>query len=93
MISSEKEYLARIRVVMKNRRIAIGFKQKEAAKRSGVNLFTLQRFEQKGDISLENLFRLLHVYNMDRRIISSFEDMSWWSVDELERAETKKKVR
>ena len=93
MISSEKEYMERIRVVLKNRRIGLGLKQSDAAKRSGVSLSTLRIFEQKGQISLEHLLMLLHVYNMDLRVVKCFEDMSWWSVDELERAETKKTVR
>ncbi|NLG19102.1 MAG: helix-turn-helix domain-containing protein [Fibrobacter sp.] len=93
MISFEKEYLERIRVVLKTRRIALGLKQSDASNRSGVNLNTLRHFEQKGQISFENLLRLLHVYNMDLRIVKCFEDMSWWSVDELERAEDKKTVR
>ena len=93
MIAPEKEYLERIRVVMKRRRIALALKQNEAAMRSGVNLNTLRHFEQKGEISLENLLRLMNVYTMDVRIVRCVEDMSWWSVVELENAEKKKTVR
>jgi transcriptional regulator with XRE-family HTH domain len=93
MTSFEKEYLERVRVVMKSRRIALGLKQSDAATRSGVNLNTLRHFEQKGQISFENLLRLLHVYGMVLRVVKCLEDMSWWSVDELERAEEKKTVR
>ena len=93
MIAPEKEYLERIRVVMKRRRIALGFKQNEAAIRSGVNLSTLRHFEQKGEISLENLLRLMNVYMMDVRMMRCVEDISWWSVEELENAEKKKSVR
>ena len=93
MIAIEKEYLERIRVVMKRRRIALSLKQSDASRRSGINLSTLRYFEQHGEISLENLLRLMNVYGMDSRIIRCFEDMSWWSVDELKNAENKKKVR
>jgi hypothetical protein len=93
MKTSEKEYLERIRVVMKRRRIALALKQNDAAVQSGVNLNTLRHFEQKGEISLENLLCLMHVYKMDLRMVRSIEDMSWWSVDELENAERKKTVR
>jgi transcriptional regulator with XRE-family HTH domain len=78
---------------MKRRRIALGFKQNEAAIRSGVNLSTLRHFEQKGEISLENLLRLMNVYMMDVRMMRCVEDISWWSVEELENAEKKKTVR
>lgn len=93
MISPEKEYLERIRVVMKRRRIALAFKQSDAAARSGVNLNTLRHFEQKGEISLENILRLMHVYKMDIRTVRCIEDMGWWSVGELENAEKKRTVR
>jgi transcriptional regulator with XRE-family HTH domain len=93
MISPEKEYLERIRIIMKRRRIALRLKQSDSAKRSGVNINTLRHFEQSGEISLENLLRLMNVYKMDLRIVQCFEDMSWWSIDELKNAEEKKTVR
>lgn len=93
MIAPEKEYLERIRVVLKRRRVSLSLKQSDAAKQSGVNINTLRHFEQSGEISLENLLRLLYVYKMDMRLMRFIEDMSWWSVDELENAETKKTVR
>lgn len=93
MLSATKEYLERVRLLMKDRRIALSIKQKDAAEKSGVNIRTLQHFEQTGEISFENLIRLFHLYKMDRKVISCIEDRSWWSVDELERAENKSKVR
>jgi transcriptional regulator with XRE-family HTH domain len=93
MIAPEKEYLERIRVVMKRRRVALSLKQSEAARKSGVNISSLRHFEQKGEISLEHFLMLLHAYTMDTRIVRSIEDMSWWSVDELEKAERKRTVR
>lgn len=93
MISATKEYLERVRLLMKDRRIALSLKQKDAAEKSGVNIRTLQHFEQTGEISFENLIKLFGIYKMDRKVISSIEDRSWWTVDELERAEKKSKVR
>jgi transcriptional regulator with XRE-family HTH domain len=78
---------------MKARRIALSLKQKNAAERSGVNLRTLQYFEQKGEISFENLLKLMVLYRMDKRVIMCIEDRTWWTVEELERSETKSKVR
>jgi hypothetical protein len=93
MIAPEKECLERIRNIMKKRRVALSLKQSDAARMSGVNINTLRHFEQKGEISLENLLMLMHVYQMDDRLVHSIEDMSWWSVGELEKAEQKKTVR
>lgn len=45
-------------------RKAAGYSQAELAKRSGVSLGSLKRFEQTGRISLENLLRL--GYLLDR---------------------------
>jgi hypothetical protein len=93
MLSATKEYLERVRSVMKDRRIALSLKQKDAADKSGVNIRTLQHFEQTGEVSFENLIRLFHLYKMDRKVISCIEDRTWWTVDELEKAEKKSKVR
>ncbi|OHX66714.1 helix-turn-helix domain-containing protein [Flammeovirga pacifica] len=38
------------------------YSQEELAKRSGVSLGSLKRFESTGKISLESLLRLMHVF-------------------------------
>lgn len=93
MKSLEKEYLLLIRDLFKDRRIAIGLKQVEAASRSGVNISTLRLFEKNGQISLINLLKISVLYKMDRRLVESVTDRSWWSIAELERAERFKTVR
>ena len=93
MISIEKEYLLQIRDLFKDRRIALGLKQVEAASRSGVNIATLRLFEKSGQISLSNLLKISVLYKMDRRLMVSVTDRSWWSITELERAERFKTVR
>lgn len=93
MISAQKEYLLRIRDLMKNRRVAVALKQSEAAARAGIKLRTVQHFEQTGEISLEKLIKLLIAYRMDPKFIASLEDRSWWTLEEIERAETKRTVR
>lgn len=40
-----------------------GWSQVEFARRSGVSLGSLKRFEQRGQISLKNLLALAHVLN------------------------------
>ena len=93
MISIEKEYLLEIRDLFKDRRIAMGLKQVEAASRSGVNISTLRLFEKSGQVSLSNLLKISVVYKMDRRLLESLTDRRWWSIKELERAERFNTVR
>lgn len=40
-----------------------GYTQAELAKRSGVSLGSIKRFELSGQISLESLLKLLHILN------------------------------
>lgn len=87
------ENLEKINILLKERRVVMNLTQKEVALRSGVNLRTLQHFEQKGDISLMNFLKLMGVYRMDERFIKSMEDRSWWTLEQLERAEKRKRAR
>ncbi|OGJ86782.1 MAG: hypothetical protein A2268_14010 [Candidatus Raymondbacteria bacterium RifOxyA12_full_50_37] len=93
MISAQKEYLRRIRDCLKERRIALSLKQSDAAEKAGLRLRTLRQYEQTGKISFDKLLKLLAVYRMDSRVLSCIEDRTWWSIEELERAETGKRVR
>jgi DNA-binding XRE family transcriptional regulator len=78
---------------MKERRIALSLKQEDAANRAGINLRTFQYFEQTGKINLSKLLKLFILYRMDTRIINCIVDRSWWTLEELERSESRKKVR
>lgn len=91
--SLSTENLEKIRNVLKERRIVINMTQKEAALKSGVKLRTIQHFEQKGDISLINLLKLMSVYRMDERLMKCLEDRTWWTIEQLERAEKRKRAR
>lgn len=93
MISREKEHQERVRALMKERRISLKLKQIDAAKRSGVNVRTLQHFEQTGEIHFFNLLKLLILYDLDRRVVDCILDRSGWTLEEIERAEKRKKVR
>jgi len=93
MILREKEYLYDTKNVLKERRIALRLKQVDAASRSGVNIATLRLFEKTGNISYYNLLKLLVLYRMDLKFISALTDRSWWTIQELERAEKFKSVR
>lgn len=79
--------------MLKERRVALGLTQAEAAARAGMRVRSLQRFEQSGHIGLDKLMRLLVVYRMEQRIALAFEDRSWWSLEELRRAERRSRAR
>ncbi len=87
------ENLEKIRKVLKERRIVINMTQKEASEKSGVNLRTIQHFEQKGDISLLNFLKLMGIYQMDESLMKCVEDRSWWTIEQLEKAEKRKRAR
>lgn len=90
--SLSTENLEKIQKVFKERRIVMNMTQKEAARKSGMNLRTLQHFEQKGNISLINLLKLLGIYRMDERLLKCIEDRTWWTMEQLERAESRKRA-
>ncbi|MBT4290870.1 MAG: helix-turn-helix domain-containing protein [Deltaproteobacteria bacterium] len=81
-----------IKKAMKMRRVALGFTQEQAAKRTGIAAGTLKRFERTGEITLERLLCLMKLYDMDDKIVPKFQDMSWWSLTQIERAETRQKA-
>jgi len=63
------DYLAEIALRHKILRRKAGFSQSELAKRSGVSLGSLKRFEATGQISLESLLKLMemldHLHDFD----------------------------
>jgi transcriptional regulator with XRE-family HTH domain len=93
MKAASKQHIERIAQLLKKRRVALGFKQTEAASRAGVNIATLRKFEQTGEISLERFMKLCHVYRMEMPVIAAIEQRDWWAIEEIERAESKKTVR
>lgn len=76
------------------RRLAMGLTQGGLAKRSGVSLPTLRKFEQKGLISLESFLKLMMVLDGLARIVeaSAPEQAVFTSIDEVLAAD-KKSVR
>ena len=57
------DFLREIALRHKTLRKQAGFSQSELAKRSGVSLGSLKRFESTGQISLESLLKLTDVLN------------------------------
>ena len=80
---------------MRNRRLATGLTQQGLAKRSGVSLATLRKFEQKGVISLESFLRLAMVLDTLENMVKATElsVTEYSSIDEVLKAERKKPPR
>ena len=93
MKSASVQNTERIASLLRQRRVAMGLKQTQAAEMAGVAAPTLRLFEQTGQISLERLMRLCRVYRMDTNVMSGFESREWWSLEEIKDAETKRTVR
>jgi len=73
------------------RRLAMGLTQAGLAKRSGVSLPTLRKFEQKGLISLESFLKLMMVLDGLARIVeaSAPEQSAFTSIDDVLEADKK----
>jgi len=79
----------------KRLRLDIGYTQEALAKRSGVSLGSLKRFEQSGEISLSNLLRLAVILDALEDFEKLFlpKETKPKSLDELIKAEPKKRKR
>lgn len=79
---------------MRAQRLAVGLTQEGLAKRAGVSLATLRKFEQKGLISLESFLKLMMALNGLERLVQSLkpDDNHFSSLDDV-LAGTEKKTR
>jgi len=77
---------------MRAKRLQMGFTQEGLAKRAGVNLRTLRKFEQEGIISLESYLKLLMVLDKIDSIIEATkpEEKEFDSIDDVLKADNKK---
>ena len=80
---------------MRGRRLATGLTQPGLAKRAGVSLATLRKFEQKGVISLKSFLRLAMVLDALEGVVRATEPPApaYSSIDEVLEAERKKPSR
>lgn len=69
-----------IRINFKERRLAIGYTQEALAKRSGVSLGSLKRFERIGQISLESLVKIGAILD----VLSDFEKLCSQPLEKVE---------
>ncbi len=79
----------------KRMRLNMGLTQTGLAKRSGVSLATLRKFEQKGIISLESYLKLLMVLKHLSTFIEAMEPekSKFLSIDDVLKNKTKKSLK
>ena len=96
-ISTPFSIMQTIKEKFKARRLALDLTQEGLAKKSGVSLGSLKRFENSGQISLESLLKLALVLECldDFSTIAQKQKVEALSIDELlktsKRAKTKKR--
>ena len=80
---------------LRRRRLTTGLTQQGLAKRAGVSLATLRKFEQKGFISLESFLKLAMVLDALDGVVKATEPpvREYSSIDEVLEAKTKKPPR
>ncbi len=63
--------------------------QKEIARRSGVSLGSVKRFEQSGEISLQSLTKISIALGVDGELDTLFSEVPFASIEEVMHATTK----
>lgn len=71
---------------LRTRRLGLNLTQKALAKKSGVSLGSLKRFENLGEISLKNLLLLAICLNSTDEFLKLFEPSGYQSVEDVVRA-------
>jgi transcriptional regulator with XRE-family HTH domain len=64
---TEQEMLSRLSTMIERERIAQNVTQKELAELSGIPLPTYRSFLKNGKLSVENMFKLLFVLELDEK--------------------------
>lgn len=77
---------------VKKMRLSMGLTQIGLAKRSGVSLASLRKFEQKGLISLESYLKLLMVINHLHTLVNAMkpEKLVFQSIDDVLKNKSRK---
>ena len=77
--------LGKVALNMRQLRLDKGFTQAGLSERSGVSLPTLRKFEQKGQISLESLFKIAMVLGCLENLVEATKpsDENYSSIDDV----------
>ena len=73
------EIAEKVKRLRKRKRIT----QKELAKKSGVSLGSIKRFEQSGEISLQALTKIAIALDVENELESLFENVPFESIEEV----------
>lgn len=90
--ASEKEIRLDLAERLRACRLAKGISQPDLALRAGLGRATVQRFEAKGDASLENFIRIVMALGLVDHLQPAFK-IEVRSIAEMERAEQNKRKR
>ena len=94
-LTSPKEATIEIAQRLKERRLALGYTQNGLAKRAGVSVSTLRKFERTAKISLESFLRLVFILELMDDLLAVFagKKMKFSSIQEVLKPESKKRQR
>ena len=94
-ISTPSSMMQTLKEKFKERRLTFDLTQEGLAKKSGVSLGSLKRFENSGQISLESLLKLALVLECldDFSTIAQKKDIQAHSIDELLKTSKKTKTK
>jgi transcriptional regulator with XRE-family HTH domain len=70
-LTTETDLLLRIPLLLKEARLALGWRQLDVAKRSGVPLTTLRRFERTGTIGFPAFAKIVVTLGLADRLLES----------------------
>ena len=87
--------MAKVAVNLRNHRLNSGLTQEGLAKRSGVSISTLRKFERTGQISLESFFKLAMALGMLASFVEATEPKAepFSNIDEVLEESPSKKVK
>jgi transcriptional regulator with XRE-family HTH domain len=77
------ETCRRIAADEKRRRKSLGLTQQELAKKAGVSLGSLKRFEQQGEIALASLLRLAMALDALNDFLDLFNHSTYQSIEDV----------
>ena len=77
----------------KELRLSRNWKRSTLSKRSGVSISSLRRFEQKAQISLDNLLKIMSTFGRTDEIDTLLLPPAIQSIDDLDKKKTKKRKR
>ncbi len=80
---NQNDLSEKIKTFFKNRRLFLNLTQKEVAKKSGVSLGSLKRFELTSEISLKSLIKIAVILEISDKLLTIFNDEHYESIDDI----------